>query len=46
MILHIEDTFTGLSPEQKEKSLYGIDALITAEPGYCIAAMLPKVAFC
>lgn len=35
-ILHIEDTFTGLSPEQKEKSLYGIDALITAEPGYCI----------
>lgn len=35
-ILHIEDTFTGLSPEQKEKSLYGIDALITSEPGYCI----------
>lgn len=35
-ILQIDGAFSHLSPEQKEKCLYGVDAVITSEPGYCI----------
>lgn len=35
-ILRIDGTFRDLSPEQKEQSLHGIDALITSEVGFCI----------